>query len=338
MNLIVDTLIALLPPKRKSTPSGWISFDAVCCHNRGEGRDTKKRGGVLTDHNGGFQYHCFNCGFKAGWTKGKLISSHTKLLFTWLGLVQTDLDKLGFEALRLRDDIPVLEKKFSFELENKTLPEHSLRLSEWADHLGNNIDENTSQDFLKILKYIMSRGYSDPFKLDLYWSPTPGFTDRVIIPFYHRRQLVGYTARKVSEGKPKYITDSQPGYVFNLDNQTEDRQFIIVTEGPFDALSIDGVAILTNEPNDAQCQRINQLQKNVIVVPDLDRAGSKLIKAALENKWAVSRPPWEADIKDVSDAMARYGKLYTLLTILHYRETNEIKIQILKKQLERLND
>ncbi|MEN6551948.1 MAG: hypothetical protein ABFC34_03580, partial [Methanobacterium sp.] len=69
MNLIQATVKSFLPPNRKMTPTGWESFNAVCCHHRGENRDTRKRGGVIFKGDG-FTYHCFNCHFKAGWTPG----------------------------------------------------------------------------------------------------------------------------------------------------------------------------------------------------------------------------------------------------------------------------
>jgi hypothetical protein len=49
-------------------------------------------------------------------------------------------------------------------------------------------------------------------------------------------------------------------------------------------------------------------------------------------------PDWEDDIKDCADAMKRYGRLYTLFTILESQEDNEIKIQLMKKKLENLNE
>jgi hypothetical protein len=59
-----------------------------------------------------------------------------------------------------------------------------------------------------------------------------------------------------------------------------------------------------------------------------------MIAAALDNGWSVSMPPWGDGIKDVADAVKKYGRLYTLATILHYKETNQIKIQLLRKKLE----
>lgn len=332
MNEIQSALLSLLPGKRKSTPSGWISFNAVCCHNNGENRDTKKRGGILVNPNGGFQYHCFNCNFKAGWTPGHLISANTKKLFTWLGLSENDLGKLGLIALKLRDNQPVTKKELQFELEEKELPDNCMPIDQW-------IDEGCKDpDLLSVIEYIVSQRQMKWEWYTWYWSSTPGYRDRVIIPFYHNGKIVGYTGRKITNGKPKYLTDTQPGYVFNLDRQSDSRAYIIVVEGQFDAISIDGCAISHNDPNETQCARINALGREVIVVPDRDAAGAKMLKAALENNWSVSVPPWEDDIKDVADAVKRYGRLYTLTTILHYRVSGEIKINLLMKKLRGLHE
>lgn len=334
MHEIQTALLALLPSKRKSTPSGWTSFNAVCCHHRGEKPDDRKRGGILTSPDGGFQYHCFNCNFKAGWSIGKLLSNNTKQLFRWLGMAENDISRLGLIALKVKDDQPRPEKTLNFELKEMPLPDASMTIMEW---INTAYTPDIAEDIGKMVEYIVNRGMD----LDWYnwmWSPTPGYKDRVLIPFYHDGKIVGYTGRKITEGKPKYLTESQPGYVFNLDRQHHDRKYVIVVEGQFDAIAIDGISIMTNEPNDTQVARINALGRKVIAVPDRDKPGAKLIKAALANKWSVSMPPWEDDIKDVADATNRYGRLYTLTTILHYCEDNEIKIQLLKKKLEGLND
>ena len=177
--------------------------------------------------------------------------------------------------------------------------------------------------------------------LDWYnwmWSPASGYKDRVLIPFYQDGKVVGYTGRKITEGKPKYLTDSQSGYVFNIDSQNYDRKFVIVTEGQFDAIAVDGVAIMTNEPNEAQVARINALAKEIIVVPDRDRPGAKMLKSAIDNGWGASLPLWDDDVKDVADAVKKYGRLYVLTTILHYRVSGEIKINLMKKKLEAIKN
>jgi DNA primase len=93
-----------------------------------------------------------------------------------------------------------------------------------------------------------------------------------------------------------------------------------------------------NEPNDTQIMRLKTLGKEIVVVPDRDRAGAKMIKTAAEQGWSVSLPPWQPDIKDVADAVKRYGRLYTLATILHYRVSGEINLHLLRKKLENVQD
>lgn len=335
MNLIQASVQTFLPPKRKTTPSGWTSFNAVCCHHNGDSPDTRKRGGVLFSEDG-FQYHCFNCGFKAGWTPGKLLSKNTKNLLSWMGMPTDEINKLNLEALRSKEDIPKAVKTFNFDLQEKELPEDSESIISWARDLSR-LNSELRDKFYSIVQYIDSRGF-DPYDQRFYWSPAPGYSDRVIIAFYQDGKIVGYTGRKITDGKPKYLTDAQPGYVFNIDNQTEDREYVIVVEGQFDAIAVDGVAIMSNDPNATQVARINRLGKTVIAVPDRDRPGAKMIEAAIAHGWSVSMPDWEADIKDCADAMKRYGRLYTLFTILENREDSEIKIQLMKKKLENLNE
>jgi hypothetical protein len=59
-----------------------------------------------------------------------------------------------------------------------------------------------------------------------------------------------------------------------------------------------------------------------------------MIETAIEQGWTVSMPDWGENVKDAADAVKKFGRVYTLFTILHYKETNEIKKQLLKKKLE----
>jgi len=332
VNEIQSALLSLLPGKRKLTPSGWTSFNAVCCHNNGNTRDTRQRGGILVNNEGGFQYHCFNCNFKAGWTPGKLLSRNTKSLFNWLGLSESDIGKLNLAALKIKDDQPVLKKTLNFVLEERPLPDECFPIDTW---IAEGVQEPELLDVISYLADERKVGWS---WYNWHWSSAPGFRDRVILPFYHDGKIVGYTGRKIKPGKPKYLTDAQPGYVFNIDGQTHDRKFVIVVEGQFDAIAVDGCAIAHNEPNETQIMRLNALGREVIVVPDRDRPGAKMLKSAIDNNWSVSLPPWGDHIKDVADAVKEYGRLYVLATILHYKVSGEIKINLLKKKLEKIDE
>lgn len=327
MNEILSTLLTLLPQGRKHTSGGWESFNAVCCHHRGEKPDTRKRGGVKTEGDA-WTYHCFNCGFKAGWSPGKLMSGNTKLLFRWLGLSELDVGKLNLVAMKHQENMPKAAKVLNFTLHEVPLPKDSKLLTEWISE---------GEDVTPCIEYLINRGMDIDW-YDWMWSPEPGYKDRILIPFYQDGKIVGYTGRKLTDGKPKYLTESQSGYVFNLDRQARDRKFVIVLEGQFDAIAIDGVAIMTNEPNDTQVARLQALGKEIICVPDRDQPGAKMLKHAIANNWSVSLPPWGDDVKDVADAVKKYGRLYVLTTILHYKVSGEIKINLIKKKLESLDE
>ena len=322
MSLIADTLLAYLPPKRKHTPSGWISFNAVCCHHNGTGADTRQRGGFIINGGDAVSYHCFNCGFKASWQPGRTVSPKLKKLMTWFGIPDDLITKITFDALRLKEDA---ELGYKHQLVPTFTP-RALPINAKPLH-----DCVNNKEIIPVLEYLQSRDlYLEDY--DFHWTHKAGFKNRLIIPFYHNKQIVGWTARSVNGQNPKYISEQQPGYVFNLDNQHWDRKFVIVTEGPFDAIAIDGIALLGSEVKEGQHLLINQLRREVILVPDRDEAGKKTVEQAMELGWSVSMPDWPIGVKDVSDAVKILGKPATLWLIIKHRMQTELKIKLRMKQ------
>ena len=81
MSIVSNIVSVYLPAKKKTTPSGWISFNAPCCHNNGHAHDTRGRGGLIINGDEGVTYHCFNCGFKCSWQAGRNLSLKFKNFF-----------------------------------------------------------------------------------------------------------------------------------------------------------------------------------------------------------------------------------------------------------------
>jgi hypothetical protein len=318
MSLIIDTVQSYLPPKRKVTPSGWVSFNAVCCHHNGTSADNRQRGGIMV--NEGVSYHCFNCGFKASWQPGRKVSVKLKRLMQWLGVTDDAITKCSLEAMRIEEDSSYKgEQGLIPTFIDKSMPIGAKPLTEWIKH--------PSDELVPVLEYLASRNlYIDDYPW--HWTDKDGFDNRLIIPFYYQNQLVGYTARKITAGKPKYISEQQPGYVFNLDRQHYERKYVLVTEGPIDAICVDGVAVMSAEISASQHALISQLQREVVVVADRDEAGNRMVEQALEYGWSVAFPEWADGVKDVNDAVIKYGKLYTLYSILSTKESNNLKIQL----------
>jgi hypothetical protein len=312
-------ITSYLPGKRKQTPSGWISFNAPCCTHNGQSADNRLRGGLKSSDQG-WSYHCFNCGYTASFILGRSVSFKARRLLSWFGVADRDIELLNLESMRHRSVYGIIEdRQRTFEalqgiaFEERELPAGAEFVepdSEYADYLQ---------------KRCVPRDF--PFMKD------PLVTRRgIIIPFTYRDQVVGWTKRFLDDRNPRYLSDAQPGYVFNVDSIKDSWTQVIVTEGIFDALSIGGVAVMHNDINDAQARLIRNLGKEITVVPDQDKTGLDLIDRALELGWAVSTPDW-GDCKDVNDAVIKHGRLATLITIMQSRETSRIKIELRKRQL-----
>ena len=330
---IVDAIYSYLPAKRKNTPSGWTKFNAVCCHHNGTSADTRARAGIIRNAEG-CSYHCFNCGYKASYVNGRHLTRKMRSLLSWFGAPDDVVTKLSLEALRIQKDTEYIEKVSLPVFDDKPLPEGAMTIDEWIPLLDK-LPPDLRDLFDTVVEYIVGRGFN-PLD-EFYWTPLPGMADRVIIPFKYEGRIVGNTARKVTQGKPKYISDQTPGYVFNLDKQqpiewADEQRYVIVVEGPMDALSTGGVAILGADIMDKQAMLINRLGMTPVLVPDRDADGLRTIERALELKWKVSLPDWHQDIKDSNDAMRKYGRLWTIKSIIDGIETNELKVKIRMKQ------
>jgi len=334
MNLIQSTILTSLPAGRKKTPSGWTSFNAPCCVHNGESQDKKKRGGIMTTADGTLSYHCFNCGYKASYVIGRRLSGKMRQLMSWLGIADDTIRKLAIEAMRHEESDIKYEKKKFVTFKKKELPKNTHKLEVWLEkYIGQDLTEPQYQKIDAILNYLKSRGI-DPSWYDFMYSPdaTFDFNKRLIMPFYWRGDIVGYTGRMFEQSdKVKYFTDVQPGYVFNMDAQDWTRKFVLVTEGPFDAITISGVSVLGSEINDTQRELIEGLNRRVIVIPDRDQAGQKLIDQATEFGWSVAFPKWQEEVADVADAVLKYGRLFTIQSILKTAESSKLKIDLNRK-------
>jgi DNA primase len=97
---------------------------------------------------------------------------------------------------------------------------------------------------------------------------------------------------------------------------------------------VGGVALLTNEIAEQQSRIINSLGAEVIVIPDQDTAGLVLFDRAAELDWSIAMPNWDSDVKDVADAVQRYGALFVIVDAIKTAQRGQIKIKMAKQQQE----
>lgn len=318
-------ILQVIPGKKKRTQSGWLSFNAVCCQYRGHKADKRGRGGIKFDGEN-WSYHCFNCGFKCGFILGKQLTKNTRQLLNWCGMDPDDINKFSLESLQhkdLLDYTKVKREKKKIKFKEMHLPDAEL------------IDVNNPKHKI-FVDYLNKR----KIKVNDYpFMCTPGMegrqSNRIIIPYTFENKIVGHTSRYLDDRTPKFINEQQQGYVFGIDLQKPEYNVCIVVEGIFDALSINGIALTHNTINEQQADIIKNLNKKVIVVPDQDKTGIQICDRALDLGFYVSIPNWEDDVKDVNDAVIKYGKVATLLSILQSATNSKIKVEVKRKQLDK---
>ena len=318
-------ILSVIPGKKKVTQSGWHSFNAVCCHHRGHNPDRRSRGGLKFDEQDNWSYHCFNCHFKASFRLGRTINKNTRLLLEWCGLSQAEIARLNLESLKHKDIVDYTKPKkvkFKAKFKEVDLPE------------GAELISISNPDHTVFVEYLSKRGFTPA---DYPFMITPDDegrnSNRIIIPYTFQNKVVGHIDRYLDERFPKYIKNQQQGYVFGLDLQKPEWEACIVSEGVFDALSISGCALTHDTISNEQAQLLKNLNRTVIVVPDRDKSGLNICDQALDYGFQVSIPNWDSSVKDINDAVLKYGKLPTLLSILQSATNSKIKIEIQRRKL-----
>jgi len=322
---MIFDILSLIPGSRKKTESGWYSFDAVCCHHKGHRRDDRRRGGIIFENETNWTYHCFNCGFSSNFILGKSITAKTRDLLGWLGIDTSQINRWSLESLKKKDLIEhTLKKRYKLKTSFKELPvpENFVPL-----------DENDARH-KHYIDYITSRGLTAKDYPFLVSPDDEGrANNRVIIPYTFNNKYVGNISRYLDGRFPKYIKEQPSGFVFGYDLQKKDYEVCLVFEGIFDAIPLNGCALLHDDISDEQAEILRSLNRRIVIIPDQDKTGLKIIDKALDFGFAVALPNWGDNIKDANDAVLKYGRIPTLLSILQCATHNKVKLELQRKSI-----
>lgn len=331
MSLIQDIVRSYLPTQ-KLGHNGWFSFNCPMCLHNGQPRaDTRKRGGMQFPDDTSIRYSCFNCGYKTGWRLGTPLTSRFRKLLQGIGMPEAELQRLIIAVLKENEEhtllsaVPVKRETYVPNWKYTSLPANTRPL----------VDCLTDPRALNVAQYLHSRSLLE--LADWMWSDSEDFElyNRAILPLTYKGEIKGWHARyagDVPDKKTRKIVKKHDSdYIYGLDAQTADRKYVIVTEGEYDALSISGISVGTNRVSQNQADVINALHKEVIVIPDRDRAGRDLEEAAISYGWSVSHPVWDKSIKDTAKAVEVYGQLFVLKNIIEHKESNKIKLKMTGK-------
>jgi len=296
-----------------STPSakGWYSVKCQVCN------DYKIRGGFKFT-NSVTSYHCFNCGIKPSYDdERRFLSDEMVKVLHGFGIPNNEIDAIRFKTLGYKYD----KKDKTSNLVQNPIIEIPL-----LPHFYKLIDDDNDMWSVIAREYLqLDRGinYKDyPFylskgnttKIEKQWF------GRLIIPYYRKNTLIYYQGRDlVGTRKLRYRNailkdDSVILYGYDeLYKATTDPLFIV--EGFFDAILIDGVAIMGNELSKQKLEVINQSSREKIYIPDLFGNGAAPALSAIAAGWSISIPDI-GSCKDINEAVTRFGKLYVIKSIM----------------------
>lgn len=336
-DFIFDAIKSQVAGKSRRTASGFYQFDCPSCTRRGESQDHRRRCGVIHTSDG-VGVHCFNCGLKTRWKLGTTLSQNFRNFMLDLGISEKTVNELDYKAATYRRfftlDEPIIQKNID-EFKTVSLPQGCKTIQQWVN------DNCEDKDFYDALEYLYDRGNEIAESISYYWTPIPGkynYNRRIIVPFIHDGEIVGYTGRAIDKISPKYSNNSPPDFLFNIKSlEIPSRKYGVLVEGIFDAIAIDGVGLCGSHLNQKQITWINNFEKEIILVPDRDKKGSSLIDIAIQQEWKVAFPVlptvawWEEDVKDAAEATKRYGKTWTLLSIIESATNNIAMIKQYKE-------
>lgn len=293
----------------KVSTKGWYRVLCKVCNDHGR---KGKRAGFRFD-NGVTGFSCFNCGTTAKNEPGEPISKNFKSILNAFGIDNSELAQFSLSALENHVDFSKVkqDKPKNYEPREIEKPEHFQLVSEFPD-------DPWAKEMVEYLRDRKVDPQSHPFM----FSTDPRWKGRLIIPVYKNGRLIFYQGRDLTETrKDKYISCDveKQNIIFGFDRlftHMDDRLY--VTEGFFDALPLNGVAIFGNTLTEGQKYWLERSPRDKVLIPDrwgYGKKGPVLANQFIDMGWGLSLPDFGNEIKDINSAICKFGRLYTFYEI-----------------------
>jgi len=334
MEIIEDIVRSHVPFMHGVTSKGW---HRVYCEVCGDGSRTKgPRGGWNFIDTACF-YHCFNCGVDGSYdpTREHPMSKDMYNVFQSFGIPPNEYKIL---ELRHNPERKKIQKK-RVTLPKIDAPDYFKALDSFE---SDDKYANRARTFLwdkyritdKDYTFYLSTGKTSSIsKEEQYWCKY--LRKRIIIPAIYKNKMIYWQARIfVGDDTKKYVTAQVPNsyaVMYGMDNiYTSHDKPLYVTEGFFDSWHLGGVAIMSNTMNHAKLEILSRLTRPKIVVPDYNEDGFNLALQAVSEGWGIALPDIHP-ATDISQAIAMFGKLYVLKSIVkntHFRYKGEVMLRL----------
>lgn len=257
-------------------------------------------------------FNCFNCSTTASYKVGsRKVFDEFRNVLNSFGISNGEIDLELGQLFFSKEAVQAAKEKKKLEILAIELPKGSYKLEKNEEDIWTLVAE----------EYLKSRGFSlDSY--DWYLSNDKQFRDRLIIPYFKDSKIIYWDARSFDDKASKrYISApvQKDGILFNYDelNKNLDKP-LFVTEGAFDALSINGVGLGGSKLYKQKADALQKSRRRKIVVidkKDKQNNGYKLGIDVLALGWDITFT--SSDDLDVNGSLKKYGKLWTLKDLLN---------------------
>lgn len=317
--LKLEDLIREKVPGGVTDSRGFYSMKCQCCN------DYKVRAGFKFD---GLQtgFNCWNCGTTGRYEEfsGKM-SKKMRGILNDFGIDDTEIASVVNSAffIEKKDEDKITLANLT-KVNTSTPP---VKLPENSKRLG--ISEEDIDYQIPLVKYLDDRKV-DLDKYHFYYSLEERFIDRVIIPFYRNGKLIYWQARTIHDHVKKRYDNapvSRDAVIFNFDKlNTYSSEPLFVTEGVFDAMMFDSIAICGSKLTPAKTELLHKSNRKLIFVIDKDANGKHLADSVMKEGWQIVFVPDGAS--DLNNSVIRFGRTWTAYNLIKNISTDADSMQL----------
>lgn len=314
--LLWDLIKDRIHLRAPSGEGGWYSTRCAVCNDHSE-RCGFKYDGIYTGMS------CFNCHSKFRYEEGTgKFSRNLREALDAFGIKEAELQAISatlfFNKAEKTDKEITLDslKKVNLHTPEVSFPSRTFQLG--------SVGHDEHQE--PLIEYLLGRQV-DPLKF--YFSLDPQHLRRILIPYWRGGKLIYWQSRAIdSDVKPRYrnCSASKDAIIYGYDalfTYSEDPLF--VSEGAFDAESIDGISILGSSLNAAKIELLHKTRRRIIFVIDRDSNGGDLGEEVIRQGWELTFVDPRAE--DVNDSVCRFGKLYTIHSLMKNATTKSKPVE-----------
>lgn len=307
-----------VPLPTATNGNGWYSVLCKVCNDHGK----KGPRAAFKFDNDSVGYHCFNCGHKAKFSprENKRMPKNMVQVLRDFGVPDDEWRQVVFESLKIQEDSPLVKgtsENQVREIEPKELelPYHFYLL---ADAGPDDKWAQVAKAYLELERGVDPNSYPFMLSRETGVPAIDRWRRRLIIPYFKGDKLIFWQGRALYETNiKKYESPStlKERVLYGFDRLFEHTDApLYVTEGFFDALPIDGVALLGNEVTEAQAEWLRRSKRKKVYVPDRFGDGDRVALEMLNFGFSISTPEI-GNCKDINEAVVKYGKLYVMKSL-----------------------